>query len=350
MRAITFHGVGDVRVEDVADPKVVDPEDVVLRITTSAVCGSDLHQYHGRGGTLIETGAVMGHEFMGTVEAAGSAVRGLRTGDRVVVPFSVSCGRCDWCRRRLPTQCTTTGRAVFGGRFGKVFPGGQAERIRVPFADFLCEKVPAGMSDDDALFLGDILSTGYCCAENGGIRPGDSVAVFGAGPVGLLAMQSAQLFGPAHVFAVDRVDYRLALASELGAEPVNLDRGDPAEQLRARTGGRGPDVVLECVGHETPFTQAIQAVRAGGTVSSVGVYVETSMGFPAREAFFKDLTLKMGICNARNYIGPLLPLVQLGKLRPARIITHTMALKEAPRGYAIFDRKEEGAIKVMLKP
>jgi threonine dehydrogenase-like Zn-dependent dehydrogenase len=350
MKAITFQGVGDVRLEDVADPRVVDPDDVVLRITTSAVCGSDLHQYHGRGGALIEKGAVMGHEFMGTVEATGSGVQGLRVGDRVVVPFSVSCGRCEWCRRRLPTQCATTGRAVFGGRFGKVFPGGQAERIRVPFADFLCEKVPGGMADDDALFLGDILSTGYCCAENGGIRPGDSVAVFGAGPVGLLAMQSAQLFGPAHVFAVDRVDYRLALAAELGAQPVNLDRGDPAEQLRARTGGRGPDVVLECVGHETPFTQAIQAVRAGGTVSSVGVYVETSMGFPAREAFFKDLTLKMGICNARNYIGPLLPLVQLGKLKPARIITHTLALKEAPRGYAIFDRKEEGAIKVMLKP
>ena len=206
------------------------------------------------------------------------------------------------------------------------------------------------MADDDALFLGDILATGFFCAENGGIRPGDTVAVFGAGPVGLLAMQSAQLFGPARILAVDRVDYRLALAQEFGAEPVSLDAGDPAEQLGARTGGRGPDVVLECVGHETPFTQAIRAVRPGGTVSSVGVYVETSMGFPAREAFFKDLTLKMGICNARNYIAPLLPLVRLGKLRPARIITHTMPLAEAPRGYAIFDRKEDRAIKVMLKP
>lgn len=350
MKAITFHGVGDVRAEHVADPKVVDPTDVVLRVTTSAVCGSDLHQYHGRGGGLVQTGAIMGHEFMGVVEETGAAVRAVRPGDRVVVPFSVSCGHCDWCRRRLPTQCTTTGRAVFGGRFGHVFGGGQAERVRVPYADHLCEKVPAEMSDDDALFLGDILSTAFCCAENGGIRPGDTVAVFGAGPVGLLAVQSAQLFGPARVFAVDRVDYRLALAEELGAEPVSLDAGDPAEQLRSRTGGRGPDVVLECVGHETPFTQAIQAVRAGGTVSSVGVYVEPSMGFPAREAFFKDLTLKMGICNARNYMTPLLPLVQLGKLRPARIITHTMPLAEAPRGYAIFDRKEDRAIKVMLKP
>jgi threonine dehydrogenase-like Zn-dependent dehydrogenase len=350
MKAVTFHGVGDVRVEHVADPKVVDETDVVLRITTSAVCGSDLHQYHGRGGGLVETGAVMGHEFMGVVEEAGRQVTAVRPGDRVVVPFSVSCGRCDWCRRRLPTQCTTTGRAVFGGRFGKVFPGGQAERIRVPFADHLCEAVPAAMSDADAMFLGDILSTAFFCAESGGIRPGDSVAVFGAGPVGLLAMQSAQLFGPARVFAVDRVGYRLALAEEFGAQPVNLDRGDPAAALHALTGGHGPDVVLECVGHETPFTQAIQSVRAGGTVSSVGVYVETSMGFPAREAFFKDLTLRMGICNARNYIAPLMPLVSLGKLRPARIVTHTMPLADTPRGYAIFDRKEDRAIKVLLTP
>lgn len=307
MKAVTFQGVGDVKVEDVADPTIVDPTDVVVRITTSAVCGSDLHQYHGRGGGLVEKGAVMGHEFMGIVEELGSSVKA-------------------------------------------VFPGGQAERIRVPFADYLCERVPPTMLDDDALFLGDILSTAYCCAENGGIRPGDVVAVFGADPVGLLAMQSAQLFGPARVFAVDRVDYRLALAAELGAEPVNVDTSDPAEQLRALTGGRGPDVVLECVGHETPFTQAIQAVRAGGAVSSVGVYVETTMGFPAREAFFKDLSLKMGICNARNYITPLLPLVERKKLQPARIITHTMPLKDTPHGYAIFDRKEDRAINVMLKP
>ncbi len=350
MKAITFQGVGDVRVEEVADPRVVDATDAILKITTSAVCGSDLHQYHGRGGALVEKGAVMGHEFMGVVEEVGPGVRNVRAGDRVVAPFSVSCGHCEWCRSRLPTQCVTTGHAVFGGRFGRVFPGGQAERIRVPFADHLCEKIPADMSDEDALFLGDILSTGYFCAENGGIRPGDHVAVFGAGPVGLLAMPAAQLFGPARVFAVDRVEYRLALAEEFGAEPVNLDRGDPAEQLRGLTGGRGPDVVLECVGHETPFTQAIQAVRAGGTVSSVGVYVETSMPFPVREAFFKDLSLKMGICNARNYIVPLMPLVRRGKLRPARIITHTLPLGQAPRGYAIFDRKEDRAIKVMLKP
>jgi threonine dehydrogenase-like Zn-dependent dehydrogenase len=174
--------------------------------------------------------------------------------------------------------------------------------------------------------------------------------VFGAGPVGLLALQTAHLFGPSRVFVVDRVDYRLKLAEELGGVPVRLDRGDPAEQLRAQTRGRGPDAVLECVGHETPFAQAIQAVRAGGTVSSVGVYVESSIGFPAREAFFKDLTLRMGICNARSFIAPLMPLIQTGRLDPTRIITHTIPLTDTPKGYAIFDRKEDRAIKVMLKP
>ncbi|HYR37834.1 MAG TPA: alcohol dehydrogenase catalytic domain-containing protein [Methylomirabilota bacterium] len=355
MKAITLHGVGDVRVESVADPRIVDPTDVVVRITTSAICGSDLHQYHGRGATpgappLVEPGSVMGHEFMGVVEEVGASVGRVKKGDRIVAPFSISCGQCEWCRMRLPTQCTATGRAVFGGRFGKQYPGGQAERIRVPFADHMCETVPAGMADEDAFFLGDILSTGYCCAENAGIRPGDSVAVFGAGPVGLLALQSAHLFGPARIFVVDRVGYRLKLAEELGGIPVSLDRGHPAEQLRALTGGRGPDAVLECVGHETPFAQSIQAVRPGGTVSSVGVYVEPSIGFPVREAFFKDLTLKMGICNARNYIVPLMGLIQAGRLAPTRIITHTIPLTDAPRGYSIFDRKEDEAIKVMLKP
>ena len=350
MKAITFHGIGDVRAEDVPDPKIIDPTDVLLRITTSAVCGSDLHQYHVRGGGLVQPGALMGHEFMGVIEETGDAVHQFQPGDRVVVPFSVSCGQCAWCRRKLPTQCTTTGRAVFGGRFGHVFGGGQAERIRVPFADHLCEKVPADMADQSALFLGDILATGYTCAENGAIRPGDVVAVFGAGPVGLMAIQSAHLFGPARVFAVDRVEYRLALALEFGADPVNLDRGDPAEQLRRFNGGVGPDVVLECVGHETPFSQAIQAVRPGGRVSSVGVYVESSISFPAREAFFKDLTLSMGICNARNYITALMTLVRARKLRPDAIITHTLPLAAAPRGYAIFDRKEDRAVKVLLKP
>ena len=349
MKAIALHAPYDVRVDTIPDAKVVDPTDVVVRVSTTAICGSDLHQYHGRVPNL-PAGVTLGHEFMGVVEAAGPGVTRVRVGDRVIAPFSISCGTCEWCRMRLPAQCSTTGRAVFGGRFGHKYPGGQAEAVRVPFADFMCERVPAGMADEDAIFLGDILATGYVCAESAGIRPGDTVAVLGAGPVGIFALQAAHLFGPSRVYVVDRVDYRLKLVEELGGIPVNLDAGDPAAQLRTLTGGRGPDAVLECVGHEVPFNQAIQAVRAGGTVSSVGVYVEDSIGFPVREAFFKDLTLRMGICNARNYIAPLLGLVQAGKLQPRRIITHTMRLDEAPRGYRIFDKKEEGAIKVMLTP
>jgi len=349
MKAIALHAPYDVRVDAIPDAAVVDPTDVVVRVSTTAICGSDLHQYHGRVPNL-PAGVTLGHEFMGVVEAAGPAVTQVRVGDRVIAPFSISCGTCEWCRMRLPAQCSTTGRAVFGGRFGHTYPGGQAEAVRVPFADFMCERVPAGMADEDAIFLGDILATGYVCAESAGIRPGDTVAVFGAGPVGIFALQAAHLFGPSRVYVVDRVDYRLKLVEELGGIPVNLDAGDPVTQLRGLTGGRGPDAVLECVGHEVPFTQSILSVRAGGTVSSVGVYVEDSIGFPVRDAFFKDLTLRMGICNARNYIAPLLGLVQAGKLQPRRIITHTMRLDEAPRGYRIFDRKEEGAIKVMLTP
>jgi len=195
MKAITLHGTGDVRVESVPDARVVDPTDVVVRITTSAICGSDLHQYHGRVPGLPK-GVVLGHEFMGVVEAVGGEVKKVRKGDRIIAPFSISCGFCEWCRMRLPTQCTTTGRAVFGGRFGVQYPGGQAEAIRVPFADHMCEKVPEGMADEEAFFLGDILSTGYCCAENAGVA-------------GAVVQQSAQRGGlvaaaPAPTRPVDR--------------------------------------------------------------------------------------------------------------------------------------------------
>ena len=236
MKAITFHGVSDVAARPTADPKLVDAD------------RRPAAHHDQRGVRLGPAPVPRPRRRRAGAEAAPSwatsswawwrrRVRRSRRCGRAIAwccRSTVSCGHCEWCQRRLPTQCATTGRAVFGGRFGHVWGGGQAERVRVPFADHLCEKVPADMSDDDALFLGDILSTGYVCAENGGIRPGDTVAVFGAGPVGLLAMQSAQLFGPARVFAVDRVDYRLALAAEFGAEPVNLDTGDPAEQIRKR--------------------------------------------------------------------------------------------------------------------
>jgi threonine dehydrogenase-like Zn-dependent dehydrogenase len=349
MRAVILYGKGDVRVEEAPDPTLQSGTDAIVRITTSAICGSDLHPFHGR--LPPDDPFPIGHEFVGVVEETGPEVRGVKAGDRVVAPFSVSCGSCYFCCHRLPAQCETTRHAVFGmGKRGGGWPGAQAQFIRVPYADFMLERIPAGLGDEQALFLGDIFSTGYFCAENGGIRPGDTVAVFGCGPVGLCTQMAAHLFEPAQVIAVDFVPYRLELAKTLGCLPLDAGASDPVEYIRATTHGRGADVTLEAVGHESALRMAITAVRPGGTISSVGVYVEKSFDFPIGDAFLRDLTLRMGKCNARNYIAPLMPLIQQGKVDPTRIITHRLPLEEAVRGYRIFDQKEEQAIKVILKP
>jgi threonine dehydrogenase-like Zn-dependent dehydrogenase len=349
MKAVVFHGKGDVRVETVPDPSIEHPTDAIVRITTSAICGSDLHPYHGR----VGVGDVfpIGHEFVGVVEAVGTEVRGVRRGDRVVAPFSVSCGSCYYCLNRLPSQCERTGRGVFGmGKRRGSFPGAQAEFIRVPFAGHMLEPFASGLTDDQMIFLADILPTGFHCAENGEIRPGDTVALFGCGPVGLCALMSAQLFGPAQVLAVDRVGYRLEMARAMGAVPIDASQVDPAAAILDRTGGRGADVVLEAVGHESALSLAFQVARAGGTVSVVGVYAEESFSFPIGQAFVKGVTLRIGTCPARNYIRQLMPLLVTGRLDPTRLITHRMPLAEAPRGYAIFDRKDESALKILLRP
>ncbi len=349
MKAVIFHGKGDVRVETLPDPTLEHPADAIVKITTSAICGSDLHPYHGR----VGVGDVfpIGHEFVGVVQAVGPDVRGVRPGDRVVAPFSVSCGACYYCRNRLPSQCATTGRGVFGmGKRRGSFPGAQAEYIRVPFAGHMLEPFAPGLADDQMIFLADILPTGYFAAEGGGIRPGDTVAVYGCGPVGLCAVMAAQLFGPAQVLAVDRVGYRLEKAKELGAVPVDASAGDPVAAIQEHTGGRGADVVLEVVGHESALTAALQGVRPGGTVSVVGVYVEEAYAFPIGQAFVKGVTLRIGTCPARNYIPQLMPLLASGRLDPARLITHRLPLDQAAAGYRIFDRKEENALKVLLLP
>ncbi len=349
MKAVIFHGVGDVRVETVPDPSIEHPTDAIVKITTCAICGSDLHPYHGR----VGVGDVfpIGHEFVGVVEAVGPEVRGVRPGDRVVAPFSVSCGGCYYCRNRLPSQCATTGRGVFGmGKRRGSFPGAQAEYIRVPYAGAMLEPFPPGLGDDQMIFLADILPTGYFCAESGGIRPGDTVALFGCGPVGLCALMAAQLFGPAEVLAVDRVAYRLAMARDLGAVPIDAGRADPVAAIRDRTGGRGADVALEAVGHEAALTMALHGVRAGGTVSVVGVYAEEAYPFPIGQAFVKGVTFRIGTCPARAYIPQLMPLLTTKRLDPTRLITHRLPLAQAPDGYTIFDRKEENALKILLKP
>jgi threonine dehydrogenase-like Zn-dependent dehydrogenase len=230
------------------------------------------------------------------------------------------------------------------------FPGAQAEYIRVPFAAYMLEPFAPGLGDDQMIFLADILPTGYFCAEGGGIRPGDTVAVFGCGPVGLCALMAAQLFGPAQVLAVDPVAYRLALAKSLGAVPIDAGRGDALAAIQERTAGRGADVALEVVGHESALALALQAARPGGTVSAVGVYVEEAFPFPIGQAFVKGVTLRIGTCPAREYIPRLLALLAAGRLDPTRLITHRLPLAQAPEGYRIFDRKEENAVKVLLKP
>ena len=349
MKAVIFHGKGDVRVETVPDPAIEQPTDAIVKITTSAICGSDLHPYHGR----VGVGDVfpIGHEFVGVVEEVGPEVRGVRPGDRVVAPFSVSCGSCYTCRNGLPSQCETTGRGVFGmGVRRGSFPGAQAEYIRVPFAAYMLEPFAPGLGDDQMIFLADILPTGYFCAEGAGIRPGDTVALFGCGPVGLCALMAAQLFGPAQVLAVDRVAYRLALAKSLGAVPIDADRDDPAAAIQERTAGRGADVALEAVGHESALSMALRAVRPGGTVSVVGVYVEEVFPFPIGQAFVKGVTLRIGTCPARQYIRRLMSLLATGRLDLSRLITHRLPLTQAPAGYRIFDRKEENAVKMLLLP
>lgn len=308
MRAVIYHGKGDVRVESVPDPIIEQPTDAIVRITTSAICGSDLHPYHGRTGA----GEVfpIGHEFAGVVEEVGPDVRGVRRGDRVGAPFSVSCGACFYCDHRLPSQCTTTGRGIFG--FGKrrgSFPGAQAEFIRVPFAGHMLQPVGDGVGDEQMIFLSDVLPAGYYAAKNGDIQPGDTVVVFGCGPVGLCAVMAAQLFGPAQVFAVDRVGYRLDMAKRFGAVPVDTRHVDPLAIILEHTSGRGADVALEAVGHESAMTTAFEALRPGGTVSSVGVYVEPTFPFPLGPSFSKGVTLRMGTTPSRNFTPQLMALM-----------------------------------------
>ena len=343
MRAVTFHDVGDFRVADVPKPSLTSPSDVLLKVTLSAICGSDLHIYHGH--SPINPGAVIGHEFTGVVEEAGPEVRRFQPGDRVVASFFTACGHCYLCRRGWFAQCENKGTFGYGEYFGDL-GGGQAEWVVVPLADHTLEPIPEGMTDEQAIFVGDILSTAYFGAERAEIHPGDTVAVIGAGPVGLMAVMAANLFGPARVYAVDMVDARLEVAQELGAIPVNAQQVHPVEFLQRVTEGHGVDRSIECVGHVSAVETAIHCVRGGGTISMVGVPSETEWPFPLWHSWSKDLTFRAGWCNVQAYMRPLLDLIAAGKLQPDRIISHRMRLEEAPEAYRIFDARE--ATKIVL--
>jgi threonine dehydrogenase-like Zn-dependent dehydrogenase len=389
MRAVCYEGKEDVRVERVPDPTILNPRDAIVKVTSTAICGSDLHIYDGYIPTM-QKGDVLGHEFMGEVVEIGSAEHRLKIGDRVVVPFTIACGNCYFCKEQMWSLCDNSnpnawmleklagfsGSGLFGySHMYGGYPGGQAEYARVPFADVGPIKVPDSLSDEQVLFLSDIFPTGYMAAENCGIRPGDTVAIWGCGPVGQFAIKSAYLLGAERVIAIDRFPERLDLAAAAcNAEVLNYEEVDVLEELRAMTGGQGPDACIDAVGLEAHGTtldawydraktsmymatdrshalrQAISACRKGGTVSIPGVYGGWLDKFPLGPAFAKGLTLKMGQTHMHKYLPRLLGLIEEGAIDPTFIITHRVTLDDAPTMYETFRNKEDGCIKVVMSP
>lgn len=389
MKATVWMGKRDIRVENVPDPVILDPRDVIVRITTTAICGSDLHLYNGFN-PMMKKGDILGHEFMGEVVEVGSAVRKLRVGDRVVVPFPIACGSCLSCQKGLFSLCENSNpnaslaEKLMGyptaGIFGYShmmggFAGGQAEYARVPFADVGPIKVPDELSDEQVLFLSDIFPTGYMGAEMCNIQPGDTVAVWGAGPVGQFAMKSAFLLGAERVIGIDRFPERLRMARDkAGAETLNYEESSILEALKEMTGGRGPDACIDAVGMEAhgpalqyaydrvkqatmletdrpiALREAIMACRNGGTVSVIGVYAGFVDKFPMGSLMNRSLTIRTGQCHVQRYLPELLERIQKGEIDPSFVITHRMQLDDAPRGYEIFSNKEDECIKVVLKP
>jgi threonine dehydrogenase-like Zn-dependent dehydrogenase len=345
MKAVTFQDLGDFRVTDVPMPAIGEATDALVRVTLSAICGSDLHIYHGR--TPVEAGAVLGHEFVGVVEEVGSGVTRFQPGDRVVSSFFTACGVCALCRRGWFSQCLKKGTFGHGAYFGGLC-GGQAEYCVVPLADHTLELIPSGVSEEQAIFVGDGLSTAYFGAERAEIQPGDTVAVIGAGPVGLLAVMTAQLFGPAHIFAVDLVPERLELAEELGAIPIDASKSHPVEAIQRATNELGADASIECVGAIPAIETALECVRGGGTVSIIGIPAVVSAEFPYLQFWMRDLTVRGGWCNVQAYMRRLLDLIAAGRLHPERVISHRMKLEEAEEAYRLFDGRK--ATKVVLTP
>ncbi len=390
MKALAWHGKNDVRIDNVPDPTIINDRDAILKITSTAICGSDLHIYDGFIPSM-KKGDILGHEFMGEVVETGKGVGSdkLKIGDRVVIPFTIACGNCFFCNRDLWSLCDNSnpnaglaehingyaGSALFGYShlFGG-YAGGQAEYARVPFADVGPYKVPEGLTDEQVLFLTDIFPTGYMAAENCDIQPGDTIAIWGAGPVGLFAIKSCFLLGAERVICIDHIPERLKLAQEAGAEIWDYTKGDTLEYLRDTTGGRGPDSCIDSVGMEAHgfsidniydkakqlarlgsdrphvLREAIIACRKGGTVSLPGVYGGLLDKIPFGAAHAKGLTFKMGQTHVHKYLPALMDHIQQGRIDTTFLISHRLSLSEAPHAYKIFKEKKENCTKVVLTP
>lgn len=389
MKALCWFGTNDVRVEDVPDPKIDDARDAIIKITSTAICGSDLHLVNGFVPTM-EKGDILGHENMGEVVEVGSAVSNLKVGDKVVVPFVIACGKCEFCQKEMYSLCDVSNpnaamaREAMGhspaGLFGFShllggFSGGQAEYLRVPYADVGPFKVPNGIEDEKVLFLSDIFPTAYMAAENCEIEEGDTVAIWGGGPVGQLAVKCAFLLGAGRVIMIEDVPERLAMARASNAETIDFSKEDVYDTLMQMTGDRGPDRCMDAVGLEAHaggtidgivdrvktatmlgtdrphvLRQAIMACRKGGTISVPGVYAGVVDKLPFGAAMNKGLTFKMGQTHVQKYMPQLFDLIEQDRIDPSFIITHKMPLTEAPGGYDIFNNKEDNCIKIVLNP
>ncbi len=402
MKAVVFHGIGDIRLDDVKEPKIQDANDAIVRITSSAICGTDLHMIRGTLGPM-KPGTILGHEAVGVVEEVGSGVRNLAVGDRVVIPSTISCGFCSYCRTGYYAQCDTAnpngsraGTAFFGGpTMSGPFDGLQAEFARIPFANVGPVKLPEEVTDDQAILLSDIFPTAYFGAQLAEITPGDTVAVFGCGPVGQFCITSAKILGAGRIIAVDTVPSRLAMARAQGAEVIDFNAEDPVNSILEMTGGIGVDRAIDAVGidaerpHDGPaalkakangklfdreletvapktnpkgknwqpgdgpsqvLLWAVEALAKAGTLSIIGVYPETAMIFPIGGAMNKNLTIKMGNCNHRTYIPRLLEMVRAGMIDPRQVLTQQEPLISAIDAYKAFDTRQPGWIKVELAP
>ena len=398
MKAVVFHDVGDIRLEDVADPVLQEPTDAIVRLTASAICGTDLHFVRGSISGM-RPGTVLGHEGIGIVETLGTDVRNLQVGDRVVIPSTIACGNCSYCRAGYYAQCDTAnpngpqaGTAFFGGpESSGSFPGLQAEKARIPYANIGLIKLPEAISDDQAILLSDVFPTGYFGAELAEITPGDTVAVFGCGPVGQFAIASALLFGASRVFAIDQLPDRLQMARQQGAEVINFNDEDPVQTLQRLTGGIGVDRAIDAVGvdaeppanlgdpiqqgqfrsemaQNTPRTHpdgdnwhpgnapsqalhwAVEGLAKAGTLAIIGLYSPQSRSFPIGLATSRNLTINMGNCHHRRYIPILIELVLSGRIDPTRILTRVEPMQDSIEAFRAFDRRACGWVKVALQP